>query len=86
MVDGTMVLIVVLSHINISRNSKDVLYALDGTFPSRMYSFCSLCAGEHRITDRLTSPVTYPQAFMLHQLHYQLLDIRVTVLSASCLC
>lgn len=83
---GTMVLTVVLSHRSTSGNPKDVHYALDGTLALRVYGFCSLFVGEHKITERLNSPVTYPQAFMLHWLHYHLLDIRVTVLSTSCLC
>lgn len=81
-----MVLTVVLSHRSTFGNSKDVHYALAGTLPLRMYAFCSLSVGEHRITEGLNSPVIYPQAFMLHRLHYHLWDIRVTVLSASCLC
>jgi len=81
-----MVFTVVLSHRSTFVNSKGVHYALDGTLALRIYGFCSLSVGEHRITEGLSSPVTYPQALMLHWLHYRLLDIRVTMLNVSCLC
>lgn len=48
--------------------------ALSGTFT--VVPVCPLV--KQRITEGLNSPMICPWAFMLHWLHYHLLDIKVT--------